>query len=186
MARDFDFRRRVTPTTLPPHANRQVADSLPQPTLKARKRTSWPLLLVVIGLGLASVGLYIWYNNSTATKTPLTASSPTSATVEPTPSDGGSSNVFTNNTETLVVQIYDSGAGETTVMSVAKRLEAAHYTIKTLGPSQFQYDKTYIWYTKEFTEQAHAIGALLTDRTISYKESQINGVFSVLVYLGKQ
>ncbi len=86
----------------------------------------------------------------------------------------------------MVVQIYQSGAVQEAINQTEALLKEKGFTVENLGNSQFEYDKTYIWHTAEYTEKAKELGSLLTGRVVSYKESQNAGLFDVLIYLGKQ
>ncbi len=66
----------------------------------------------------------------------------------------------------LVVKIYDGGAGGTDTETAAKTLSDNGYTVEQLGKSQFEYDKTYVWFVTGYQQDAEAIGALLGDREI--------------------
>ncbi len=86
----------------------------------------------------------------------------------------------------FTVEIYESGAGLELYQSTAASLALAGYDVKNLGKSQFEYDKTYIWYRSSLEEQAHKVGEALAGRDVSYRESKNEGLFDILVYLGKK
>jgi hypothetical protein len=138
-------------------------------------------------MGLIAIGLYFQYNrglastlNSDTDTTTTNSSSVTPVTSDPT------DDVFTATNTERVVKVYDSGAGEAVVADVLNQLKQGGYETENLGKSQFEYDKTYIWHTPTFTDTAQAIGLLLAGRQVGLRESQIAGVFDVLIYLGKQ
>ncbi|QQG50067.1 MAG: LytR C-terminal domain-containing protein [Candidatus Berkelbacteria bacterium] len=142
------------------------------------------MLMLVVGLGLAAVGLFASYYNSSSDSV-----KPTTTTDTPVTSDepsGNSADVFSNKNTAFEVKIYDSGAGDEAVDSTTALLTEKGYTVKKLGKSQFVYDKTYIWHIQTRLSEAQTIGALLQGREVSYKESQNSGGFELLIYLGKQ
>lgn len=173
MARDMDFRR-VAKAAKPVTNARRTQKS----------RTGWPLLLLVIGLGLAAVGLFATYYYDSPAPKEKTATEP-APPVANTNTSESSTDVFSAQNTTFKVKIYDSGAGEDIVDSTAKLLSDKGYSVEKLGKSQFTYDKTYVWYVKARSSEAQLIGALLEGRDVSYKESQNSGGFELLIYLGK-
>ena len=185
MGRHLDFKRPSKPSGSASGASFSSAPIQPHPApthhLPRKRRRLWPLILLIIGLGLASLALYEKYqqeiSSPAATPSPTASSSPTTAT---------ESNVFTSNDGKLIVQLYDSGAGEEVVEAVAIKLREKGFEVAQLGKSQFTYDKTYISHSAEYAERSKEIGALLADRVVSYKESQVEGIFDVLIYVGKQ
>lgn len=175
--RDIDFRPRSDA--------RAATNPSPKPVSRpgVKKKQSSALLIAIIGLAAAALGTYYWSG------TPPQSSSPASA--EPSSPSERLGDVSTNGTifdtsDTLLVQVYESGADQATITSALETLKREKYQYQNLGASQFEYDKTYIWYTAGYAEEAQAIGRLLTGRSVSYKESQNSGVFDVLIYLGKQ
>lgn len=143
---------------------------------------------MILGLILAAIGLYIYFNRDKALPNSLGAKSQptvTNQSAEQTTTDA-SKNAFTAQQSSLIVKVYDSGAGEAAVAETLELLKQQNYETENLGKSQFEYDKTYIWHTAEFDAEAQAITELLPNRQVSLKESQIAGVFDVLIYLGKQ
>lgn len=87
---------------------------------------------------------------------------------------------------TLTIDIYNSGSGDEDYNKAITALKSNGFVVKELQKSQFDYDKTYIWYRKEFEVDAKKIAEVLKDRQVILRESQIAGAFNVLVYLGKQ
>lgn len=183
MARDLDFRpikRRVPNTPAPTNHTTQKTVARPE-----RKPSYWPLILLIVGLGLASVALFAYYSeqiSGSITAPPVD----TAASSSDQPSSSGNGTSVFDQAEKLVIQLYDSGAGSEVMASTVKSLEDAGYTVEQLGTSQFEYDKTYIWHQPTRTTDAQAIGSILSNREISYRESQIKDVFDVLIYLGKK
>ncbi len=175
MPRDLDFRR-AKPSRRP----------LAQPTRQAAAvaKGQWPIILLIVGLGLAITGLVYYFNQDLQ---PTPTPNPTAVDVEQKPNStvDSSNNVFAENGK-LTVQLYESGADPEAVALTIKTLEAKGYGVKNLGASQYEYDKTYISHTTKFAVQAKEIGKVLADRVISYKETQSSGIFDILIYLGKQ
>lgn len=177
MAHDFDFkpvtsRPKPTPHHTPVRVNR----------LKKRSNVA-PLMLAIFGLAAAAIGAYYWASQPPKATAPAvstdTAQELSGSTTE------NNKNVF-QKTDELVVQVYESGASQEIIDQTLADLKEKGFTTENLGKSQFEYDKTYIWHTAEYTEKAKEVGALLTGRVVSYKESQNAGLFDILIYLGKQ
>ncbi len=199
MARDFDIKR-VREGTAPNGASQEPTQDFwpdnPKPKTKPVKNTSnkstvqkatWPALLLILGLGLGGAALYSQYAGQSETPetkklTPNNSQTQIDSTVT---AEALNQSAF-DNSSTLLVQVYDSGAGIEATESATAALKTAGYDAKNLGKSQFEYDKTYIWHTPKFQEQAKAAATVLTGREISYKQSQIEGVFDVLIYVGKK
>ncbi len=172
MPRDLDFVRRP----------RRESPTIHKPSRQPRSG-SMAIAFVIIILVVGGI-LVAQYLSSKPTSAPAlnAGQTPTTSTTPPT-----NSTTPTNQTKSsqAVIQIYDSGGGADELKKVSDSL-AKTYQIKNLGPSQFDYDKTYVWYRKEFKTDANAIAKLLSDRDVSLKESEISGVFDILVYVGKK
>ncbi len=194
MARDMDFRRKPTESTpssrvgqLPPVKHGRPANITTSPggqRLSHRRSPQTVLYLVIVGLAFAAIGTYYW-----STQPPMSSSPPATndekKTAGQTTAQSNGLNAVTKSGQPIV-QIYQGGAPEATVSQVIGTLREKGYSVENLGNSQFEYDKTYIWYTKTYADKAQTIGQLLSDRVISYRESQSAGVFDILIYLGKQ
>lgn len=177
MARDLDIRpSQSRPPYRPPQPVQQTVS-------RKKGRSVTPLVLALVGLAAAGLGVYYWASQ------PQTATAPTTTTTANKESSSAATdqekNIFQKKDE-LVVQVYQSGASQAVVDQTIALLKEKGYTVENLGNSQFEYDKTYIWHTAAYTAKAQEIGALLTGRTVSYKESQNAGLFNLLIYLGKQ
>lgn len=185
MARDLDFRRIPSRPSVPSAAK--------SPAKSTSRRAVWPIVLLIVGLGLSAAALFQVYNQNInsngappdSTQLSPTASQPASASAEAPPSTNNTKNAFQAET-TLVVQIYDSGAGSEAMEATIAKLTDSGFEVKNLGPSQFEYDKTYLWHRATFADQAKAIGQLLSEREVSYKETQLDGIFDLMIYLGKK
>lgn len=195
MPRDFDIRKNVN-SSPPPRSYQQSLTASPvtdshdhqSNTLKPAKKPQeqkhlLPVLIAIIGLAAAAVGTYYW------STLPIkeTTTNPTSDTTTSSPATESTDqkNVFQGGSEP-VINFYQSGAPTEAISQITTLLKEKGYQVENLGDSQFEYDKTYIWYRAEFEAQAKTIGSLLANRVISYKESQNAGLFDVLIYLGKQ
>lgn len=187
MARDFDFHvttKRVTNPSLP---RPEVSQPNPLPTKtkpSSSRKAVAPLILLIVGLAAAATGAYYWSSQPPTASAPAT-STPTNQQSASDTSTESNSNVFQKNDQ-LVVQVYQSGATQEAIDQTVALLKEKGFKIENLGNSQFEYDKTYIWHTAEYTEKAKELGTLLSGRVVSYKESQNAGLFDVLIYLGKQ
>ena len=137
------------------------------------------MLIAFVGVALLTVALFSQQTTfrpgeSANNTTPQTAAD-SSANAEPT----------AQATETTAIQIYNSGAGDQAVNDVKELLEGLGYEVKLLGNSQFEYESTFIWHRPIHLETAEQLKELLEDRQVTLRESQISGVFEVLIYLGK-
>jgi hypothetical protein len=142
-----------------------------------------PLFLAIVGIAAAAIGAYYWASKPPTATAPAVSSTTDQQNTATAPDSG--KNIF-QKTDQLVVQVYESGASQEVVTQSLATLKEKGFTTENLGKSQFEYDKTYIWHTAEYTKEAKTVGDSLTGRVVSYKESQNAGLFDILVYLGKQ
>lgn len=183
MARDFDFVQRRRPQPV----------SRPTPRRSRRPNT----ISIAIFVGLVVLGVALLGNAGSLTKSHSTTSQPDSAT-RPSESSASSSQTATgdNSASTSIaptldpaanspIQLYDSGAGDQTVKQTIADLATQHILVKNLGRSQFDYDRTYVWYATGKDQAAKDVVAALGNRQVTLKESTIAGSFDVLIYLGK-
>lgn len=181
MARDLDFRR---PTSLQTNTPR-VKNTSPLPSPK--KRSSWPItLLIILGFILLLIGLYWQFLRPSPVSQQIKENPIKGQTVTPstTQSTQENKNIFAASGGPRI-QIYNSGGGDSALNAVIKKIEAADYNVENLDKSQFEYDKTYIWYHAENLDLAKKISNLLEGRTIILKESKTYGLFDILIWLGK-
>lgn len=182
MARDLDFR-----------TVRRLKNASPAPAGRRPKQTRQAgILATLIFLGLILIGFGLLYEANLA---PTPRSQETTEKTSPSnnqkPGNLGQLNQTAGNRtapENKVrdsIQIYDSGAGATSVEEAIKALADEQLTVKNVGKSQFEYDKTQIWYSAGFEEQAKKIAAVLIGRQTAVKESKVSGPFDILIYLGK-
>lgn len=179
MARDFDFKRRPSaPSAQPVPVRPKITAALPknpssQKLLEPPKKLSWLVYLTVIIV--VGVAVYLYYRSL---QEPVTGTNTTTSSAETSPA--------TTAKTALTIKLYDGGAGQNTLDAVAKTLENKGYQVEKLGKSQFEYDQTYVWFTKEFSSDAQTISKLLVGRTVTLKESQVSGAFAVQIQLGKK
>lgn len=179
MARDLDFspRRRVVQPVNKPEVN-QV------PAVKVSKNSPvwlWIVIVTLIAVGAVAIWQFTRVSNPapvtitpTATQPPLTTNN----------TDSTPDNLFSPQTSNPTIQIYDSGSGSDAVKALMAKLKALGYTTENLDKSQFNYDKTYIWYRTGLLAEAQKIQSTMPERTTSLQETKIAGSFDILILLG--
>ena len=173
MARDFDFvRTKATKTKATPS----------KPSQQARRgRRGLVIWLTVLGLLVLGAAFYWLFKQATVPAKDGRNLINNSA-LAPT-------NFVEVADEQLtgpLVQIYNSGAGEAAVAAVVATMKKNKFRVEPLANSQFEYDKTYIWYRRGLETIAQEIARLMPERLTSLKETQISGAFDILIYLGKR
>lgn len=185
MARDLDFRvRRAEQVTSTPEATR--------PRVTASKAVSngrsggW-LWIAILAL-LVATGIGIWQFMSLSTPSVSSIKTPTVAKQVPqatTPNSVTSEeDIFSPQSTSPNVQIYDSGAGPSAVKSLVSNLKALGYKVENLDKSQFDYDRTYIRYRAGMQAEAEKIQSAMPDRLVSLKEVVTAGLFDILILYG--
>ena len=192
MARDMDFssRRRVvsrpgtiTAQTTPTKTGRKsvVTNSQNQSLGKKSKALWWWLLIIiVVVVGSILIG-YIYYQQQLQSSTTTALSA---LTTSPGQSTASRSNV--SSTQNISIQVYDSGGGVEAVNSVITKLKGLGYATENVSNSQFNYNKTYIWYREGLVSEAEKIASVLNDRQVGLKETKVAGSFDVLVLVGEK
>jgi len=171
MARDIDFVRRPKPKTAEP--------AKPRPK---KAKAPWQLAFWLIIAGLIALGLALYLQFSSAG-----GNNRSQQPAENSSQDASQTTVGSNEQRPdSLIQIYNSGAGEQTLLEVINHLESQGYTVENLANSQFEYDKTYIWYRKGLVTLAEQIAKALPERSTALKETQISGAFDILIYLGRK
>lgn len=182
MARDLDFsprRRKVIQQSAVP----QIAAAKPTELL-LKPRRSWRGLIwfLIILLILAISGWVGWYYYK---QQGSYANSPSSV-VNTTQNIPTTSKSVFGQTQSINVQVYDSGAGKEIVDKVVTQLKGLGYPAENVNESQFKYDRTYIWYREGLLTEAEKIKSVLTGRDIGLKETKVAGSFDILVLLGNK
>jgi hypothetical protein len=183
MARDLDFKVRRT-AGIPPAQPPQVATILPS----NRKSGSNTLLWTVLILLFIAAAIGIWQFASSTTPSTTSIKTPV-ATKEVPPAKipvvtKTDNSILSPETSSLVVQVYDSGAGSTAVDALIDKLKALGYKVDNLEKSQFNYDRTYIRYRAGMQTEAEKIQSSMPDRLVSLKEVQSAGLFDILILYG--
>lgn len=191
MARDLDFspRRQVVKPTIA-----TAPRTTPSPAVASPKGLKSIWLWLVIILLVAGATWALWQSlqpvsSPTAVKPVLTASEPTSSGLQKksstAPQEATSSNLFSpQQSGSIKIQIYNSGAGENAVAALQDKLKVLGYGSENLDKSQFNYDKTYIWYRAGLESEATKIQSTMPERVTSLKQIASSGLFDVLIYLG--
>lgn len=138
--------------------------------------------MAVVVFVLVVIALILYTQSTISTKetaNPVADSDKQSTIVS---NEGGSP--LTN--QIVSIDVYNSGISADDYAKSVETLKKAGFAVKELEKSQFDYDKTYIWYRAEFLTEAEKVAATLKDRQVVLRQSQIAGAFDVLVYLGKQ
>lgn len=174
MARDFDFRR--TPVSRPITTNPSVVKpavlaSQQKKVAKKSKNVSWIAIVVILAVFALGVGMYY-------------------QSLQPPKANSINSNVDKEEQQTekkeLVIDVFDGGAGADVLASTVGLLKEGGFRVKDAGKTQFEYDKTYIWYVTGFDADAQKIATILSARKTILKESKVSGAFTIQVQLGKE
>lgn len=174
MARDFDFRR--TPISRPITTNPSVvkpAVLAPQQKKVAKKSKNVSWIAVVVILAVFALGVGMYYQSLQPPK------------VTNTNNNANKEEQQTEKKE-LVIDVFDGGAGADVLASTVGLLKEGGFSVKDAGKTQFEYDKTYIWYVTGFESDAQKIAAILSSRKTVLKESKVSGAFTIQVQLGKE
>ncbi len=119
-------------------------------------------------------------NNNT--KSTSTATSPQTTEKDETKPTAGS---IDKKDQPLKIQILN-GTGNETITSQAKQLlETNSIKVESAAKAQFDYGQTYIYYRPEAIDDAKKISELLSDYKPTLSESQISGLFDILIIIGK-
>ncbi|MEK7170726.1 MAG: LytR C-terminal domain-containing protein [Patescibacteria group bacterium] len=182
MARDLDFSRRrrpsVTASTVPP--TKTVAKPI-QP-INSTTKLAWLWILIIILVALGTWALWQYFKPVSVAKTATPAPSITSEIDSKL--GGENKSLLTPQSSTPTVQIYDSGAGADKVKTLQEKLKTLGYSAENLDNSQFNYDKTYVWYRTGLKAEAEKIGSTMPERQVTLKETKISGTFDILILLG--
>jgi len=188
MARDMDFspkKRQAQAPKVNLTPSPVVVNSIPPAVTKpvSSRRSNWLIWLVIILIIAGGVFAFWHYFQPTTTSqnTPPTTLSTTTPALGSTTTTGS---LVASKNSLPTVQIYDSGAGPEAVTKVMANLKALGYTTDNEDKSQFNYDKTYVWYITGLEADAAKIGSALAPRQVELKESKSAGSFEIMVLLG--
>jgi len=189
MARDLDFsprRRKVDNTPVVAQAtvsNRRPSEPTDEALIVKKSISGWVWFLIVVIVFGVSIWLgYLYYQRQSGAQiSPTTSLSALNIGLNPITED----NVF-NQTQSVSVQVYDSGAGTVAVGDIVTKLKGLGYQTENVNESQFKYDKTYIWYREGLLTEAKKIESVLSDRIVGLKETKIAGSFDILVLVGEK
>jgi|GEM_PF-3041552 len=160
----------VAPNQLPPRST-----SVASPK-NHRHWTIW--ILIVVCVILLVFGLLLYKSARVALTPRVNPPTTQNTVVSGAKADEAASNA--------VVQVYDSGAGTQVLNQTLSLLGNNKINAQSLSTSEFQYDRTYIWYQPAYLDEAQQVASLLKDRDVALRPSQITGSFTILVYLGKK
>lgn len=175
MARDFDFVRRPVKKTNPT-ATTAAPVRVAKPTPKTRRawqriNTNKALIAVAILLiaVLMAVVAFSLLTANNRTKTPTKTTEQTSATTEAP-------------LTALTVVVFDRGAGTQAVDAVVQQVEDLKLTAQAGDQAQFNYDKSYVYYSEGYKTEATMLSEKISQRKLILKESPNAGIY---IYLGK-
>ena len=186
MARDLDFspRRRSVITSAPiTPVNRNVKPG--QSNNKTVKLVwLWIFIILLVALGTWA----LWQSLKPVAKSTSSNSLAATGTVPAltsTTQEVDSDHLFSSGQASgTKIKIYDSGAGTSAVSTLQKKLKSLGYESENLDKSQFNYDKTYIWYRAGLEAEATKIQSTMFERVTSLKQIASSGLFDILIYLG--
>ena len=174
MARDMDFKR-------PPRRPEKVVHKPKKP----KSSISVPMaIIIILGIGALSYGAIITMQQSpsltTSTTNTAVSTSPSPVVTAPVASATGTTTI-----SSMTIKIYDAGGGAASTEEVDNLLKQGGFKTDSTDKAQYEYDKTYVWYRKGLETQADQIKTLLKSRDVALKESKLEGVFDILVFVGK-
>lgn len=183
MSRSFDITRRRRPAPPKP--------SSPPPLAPRRRRRSSGAWLIL--LFLAAIVAIIYYSQpsltkqSSSNKTTINPNTNTNST-SPSPTTAQSSSAKpTKNLENgqPKIQILNGTGIESVTQKVKTTLTDNGYQVANSGQAQYEYAQTHIYYRPDSVEAAKAISGLMSTYKPELSESQIAGLFDILIIIGK-
>ena len=171
MARDFDIRRPQRSHIAPEH----------KATKRSRNMSAPLSFMIIIGMAVLGYGAY----SAISTKPSANTTPQISSTQTAVPAEVQTTGITPITNAKAIVKVYNSGGGDKATTDIVGQLQAAKYQVENEGASQFDYDKTYIWYSTGKDSVAKNIATLLKDRDTILKESKLEGIFDIIVYIGK-
>jgi len=137
----------------------------------------WVIIVIILAIGVLTVWEFLKPSSVTNKVSPITTTAPGSA-------PAAANNLLATKSSLPLIQVYDSGAGADAVAKEIATLKALGYTAENLEKSQFNYDKTYIWYQAGLEAEATKIASTMPSRVVELKETKIAGSFNILILLG--
>lgn len=195
MARSFDIARK-------PKYNPSPAPVASPPSGRgSRKRNSLIFLIFVIAVIIASLSFTdilkkplvkpatTAKNSSKTTTSKNKNNSPAKTdTITTDASKDSSQNnpTGTATTSTLKIQVLNGTGIETISEQVKKTLVDNKFPVESTDKAQYEYGQTYIYYRTNAVESAKKISQILSAYKPILSESQISGLFDILIIIGKQ
>lgn len=191
MPRSFDIARKPKHRPSPP-----PIISMPTLAPSRKKRRSGGLVFFVFVVAVITLGFSfttlskkpIVKNAFTSKITPKTTPKPT-ISLKPTKTETSQSTPTPTPAITatgLKIQILNGTGIETVSDQVKKILEDNKLTVESTSKAQFEYGQTYVYYRPNAVDDAKKISTLLSAYKPTLSESQISGLFDVLIIIGKQ
>lgn len=187
MPRSFDIARKPKHRPTPP-----PIISGP-PSLPRRKRSSGGLVFFVFVIAvLTLVFSFTKLSKKPLIKNALTSKPTTTITQKPTattsltPTKTDTPVTPTPASSALKIQILNGTGVETVSAQVKKILEDNQLPVESTNKAQFEYGQTYIYYRPNAVDTAKNISTLLSAYKPTLSESQISGLFDILIIIGKQ
>ncbi|MDO8513896.1 MAG: LytR C-terminal domain-containing protein [bacterium] len=183
MARSFDIARK------PKYRPSPAPVAGPPPGRGSRKRSGLIFLIFVIAVIIASLSF------TDILKKPLVKPATTTKSSSKTTTSNNKNNASTKTDtittdtatpSTLKIQVLNGTGIETITEQVKKTLIDNKFPVESTSKAQFEYGQTYIYYRTNAVESAKKISQILSAYKPTLSESQISGLFDILIIIGKQ
>lgn len=190
MPKSFDISRK-------PKRNPLATPAASHPTPKRRNKGGLVFILFIIAIGAIGYSFtkmspkYLVKKVATIKKSNQSDKPKPSATpddkvvISKSPDDTTTTKPPETTTATNKIQILNGTGIETSAPQVKKILEDNKLTVESVSKAQFEYGQTYIYYRPNSVETAKQISKLLSVYKPNLSESQISGLFDILIIIGK-
>ncbi len=172
MGRSFDITRRQKP----------APSSAPAPRRRRRSSSGIIFLFLIIGVGVVYYFLQVYQTNPVPVKG--TNNKPISPIITTIPSPISSPTSAPKSD--LKIQILNGTGVDTVTEQVKSLLVNNGYPVESAALAQYEYAQTYIYYRQNSVEVAKAISKIISAYEPSLSESQIAGLFDILIIVGKK
>lgn len=204
MSRSFDISRKPKPRPAPAAPAAPIASA---PSRRGRKKSGF--IFFVFAIGVIALGFSfnriikqpsvkpahtVKPTQKTTKNSSITSSiksqDKSDATKTTTPDTTKTTTPAQTSTDTsktgLKIQILNGTGIETVTDQVKKLLETNSLAIDSSSKAQFEYSQTYVYYRPNAVDTAKKISEILKDYKPTLSESQISGLFDILIIIGKQ
>lgn len=123
-------------------------------------------------------------DSNTTTDSAKTDTTKDSASTDTPKTDSTSS--ATPTSTNLKIQVLNGTGIDTVTDQVKTTLETNKFPVESTSKAQFEYGQTYIYYRPSAVDSAKKISGILSAYKPTLSESQISGLFDILIIIGKQ